>query len=228
MRSVSRLSVMIAVAGLCVLAEQSRGAYVTMTLNSVTPRQSISTTHNGGSSWQTINTGRLNWTGALTNPAGLRGSFSAFCIELTQSVSAGTTYSNTYEVIPLATGPLPAAAPNQPMGVDSAQLIGNLWDKHYTSLSTSNDFAAFQLCIWEIIYDAGLDLGAGDFRMRNNSTVQNLAQGWLNGLDPKEPVSASLFSLSSPTKQDMLVPTPGAASLLAGGLLGLAGRRRRK
>lgn len=218
--------VVIAAAGLLSIAGSASAAFVTMTLDSVNPKQSISTTRNGGSSWQTLSAGRFNWHGTITNPTGLQGNFAAFCIELTQSVSVGSTYSS-YEAIQLAAAPQPAASPYAPMGVDDARRISDLWEKHYSSLTTANDFAAFQLCIWEIVYDSGEDLSSGNFRMRNNNTVKNLGQSWLDGINDNAPIASYLYALSHPNKQDMLVPTPGAAGLMALGVV-VAVRRKRK
>jgi hypothetical protein len=224
----SRLSLIVSLAGLCALAGTAQAAFVTMTLSSVTPQEDVSLTRNGGTSWTTMPVGRFNWTGVPSNPVGLQGAFSGFCIELGQEVDVGVTYTNTFEPILLASSPLPAAAPDQPMGADSAQLIGNLWDNHLPLLSTTDDFAAFQMCVWEIVYDVGLDLGAGDFQMRNNATLQGLAQGWLNALNPMATVKTPLSALSSPSWQDMLIPSPGALPLLTSGLFTLTMRRRRK
>lgn len=216
----------IGVAGVLAAAGSASAAFVTMTLNDISPKQSISTTRNGGSSWQTLSAGRFNWTGAQTNPAGLKGDFAAFCIELTQSVSTGTAYSS-YEAIQLAAAPQPAASPYAPMGTNDARLISDLWVKHRQGLTTANDYAAFQIAIWEIVYDDGENLSAGQFRMRNNNTVLNLAQSWLNGLNKNAPIASYLYALSSANKQDMLVPAPGAAGLLGLGVV-MAARRRRK
>lgn len=207
-------------------AGMASAAPVTMTLDSITPKVNVSTSRNGGSSWQTLSAGRFNWHGTLTNPVGLQGNFAAFCIELTQSVSIGSTYSS-YDAIQLAAAPQPAASPYAPMGVDDARRISDLWEKQYSKLTTANDFAAFQLCLWEIVYDSGENLSSGNFRMRNNNTVRNLGQSWLDDINDNAPVAPYLYALSSPHKQDMLVPTPGAAGLMALGVL-VAVRRKRK
>lgn len=217
---------LIGATGILAAAGSASAAFVTMTLDSITPKVNISTTRNGGSSWQTLSAGRFNWHGAITNPVGLQGDFSAFCIELTQGVSVGNTYSS-YEAIQLAAAPQPAASPYAPMGVGDARLISDLWEKHRESLTTANDYAAFQIAIWEIVYDGGEDLSAGNFRMRNNNTVKNLAQGWLDGLNDEAPIATYLYALSHENKQDMLVPTPGAAGLMGLAVI-VAARRKRK
>lgn len=222
----SRLSALAVLIGTCVLAGVSQGAFVTMKLESASPTLDISLTRDSGMSWQTMTVGQFNWKGIVTNPIGLQDVFYGFCIELGQDVTVGLNYANVYEPVSLDGAPLPAVAPNQPMGIAAAHLINSLWSGHRAGLSTPEDFAAFQVCIWEIVYDPGLSLTADAFQIRDNPAVLALAQGWLNGLNPNAPLDPKLYALTALQFQDMLVPAPGALSLLAGGLIILARRRR--
>jgi len=94
-----------------------------------------------------------------------------WCIELDQYFSFGQDY--TYK----------ASLPNNAL----FSLLGKLFTETQGSeLSDTKHSAAFQLAIWEIVYDSGnLKLDSGSFKVTNDylhpETVE-LAQEWLDGL----------------------------------------------
>ena len=151
----------------------------------------------------------------------LEGHFTGFCIDFVQSISFGHTYAD-YAVVPVEQAGTPA------MGPAAAGMISELWGRHFTALETSTEYAAFQCSIWEILYDTDVNFSGGSFRMTSGS-VRTLAQTWVNELDGSPAFQASgLVAIRSPTAQDMIVPSPGSAVLVVGGMgVALVRRKRR-
>ena len=162
--------------------------------------------------------------GGSPNTGGFAGSWDTefinfWCIELTQHFGLGNTYNDYVASLP-----------------DNATftLLGQLFTEAYGSAtSNSTHSAAFQLAIWEIIYDPGLNLSQGTFRVTNpnghGSTVA-LAQFWLDNLHNYTD-SYNLVFLHSEHHQDfvtlgrpfdhLLVPEPGMLLLLGAGLVAM-------
>ncbi|MBL8764899.1 MAG: hypothetical protein JNM07_11580 [Phycisphaerae bacterium] len=162
----------------------------------------------------------------------LSGTISTFCTELTQSV---TTSFKTYTIRTVDQAPRPGGG----MGGDKAGLIYDLYNGAAERQYESNDkAAAFQLLIWEIVYDyngsslSSIDYSVGALRFTN------LGSGvvtWFNtfkALLGQHTVALYLRAATNDTKQDQLiriptqVPLPGSIGL---GIMGLSvmGLRRR-
>jgi hypothetical protein len=147
-----------------------------------------------------------------------------WCIELTQTFSFGGHYTNY----------TPSSASNT--------LLSKLFTEAFaSSVTDAKHSAAFQLAIWEIVYDSGdLHLDAGTFKVLNNyghpDTIA-LAQSYLDGLSTAL-ASYTLTYLSSPNHQDFVtastvpvppthpVPEPATAALLAAAFFCTAAVRR--
>lgn len=174
-----------------------------------------------------------------------------FCIELSGTQPLPPIGSNVvFDVVP------PAAAPtigNDPLKVAA---IGELYGRYFqtawldkNTFHGSVDSAAFQLALWELVYDgaASKNLGAGNFQAGGLGTYTTTAQNMLNSLNGSnafatnfggyELVALLAPATTDPTKaqdqvQDQLILRPKAvpappAVLLAGiGALALLGRAR--
>ncbi len=221
-----------ALCGTAVLAAGSASAgSVELRFDGVSPGEQVrvylDTDGNGSYDFnEKVNAGVMNWTNAGTG-----GQLETFCIELTQTISAGQ--QRTYAMHDDLT-----AAPRTDgviLSDTKADKLELFWGQYRDLVVDSDTASAFQVGIWEIVYDGDgvLDIqyGSGTFSVSSYSSYQDtfgIASQWLNGLDLNGE-RADLMALSNAHKQDQIteVPTPGAA---AAGLvlLGLATRRRRR
>ncbi len=231
--------------GCLVLASSVDASPVTATVNSnVPPDPTSATVTLGSTNYSTLGGGKFVWNVAPGgNPDGLAfrdnaggsstSSFVSFCLELTQNISNSTLYSMVS--FNLANAPVPSSSLT-PMGAVAAGLMQRMWYQQITSqptaatnpLNDSDAMAAFQMAIWELVYDSDTDLSLGTLNAPG-STIKNLAQSYLNAAvaDPNGP-KANLLALSlsdnPDTKVDFqdqvveIVPEP--ASILAWSLIG--------
>ncbi|MBY0112757.1 MAG: hypothetical protein K2Y21_08045 [Phycisphaerales bacterium] len=172
MRSLTTLSVVLACGTLASMA--SAVDTVRATFNSVSPNTSCEFSNDFGGTWKGTLAGGMNWTRDNVNPgtfAGLQGDFRTFCIEITQNVGFGNTYD--YLVID------PSDAPTfDPMGSFRAGQLSELFGRFYSGLTTGSDYGAFQMAVWEIVYEIGetpLNVDNGRFQIRNAAPEQAMA-----------------------------------------------------
>lgn len=165
-----------------------------------------------------------------TSNTGLAPSFRSFCGDFFQDVALGNDYTFT-----------PGALIDLPDVNSAVQVrkITELYDRFYDVATDAEKGGAFQLALWEILYDANnTDLSNGNFTAGGpgNPSSVPLAQSWLNLIgddsipDPER--KYTLTALLSPSAQDQIVPTadpvpaPAGVVLLVIGAAGLIARRR--
>ena len=192
---------------------QARGAYVTAEFQGIWGVQ-VGFTLNGTYSNDTY-AGKVFWK-TVSSDAGFSGVFQTFCLEPNQDLKIGTQY--TFNVGGIEGAPVPGPS----MGPDKADSVRELWAKFGDLLDTKTKAAAFQIAIWDIVYD--------DFTA-DPSAANTLAQEWLaqlNGLHNKK--ECPLTALTSQVNQDQITcfdtPVPPTLALAGIGLFSLLGYSR--
>ncbi len=167
-----------------------------------------------------VNTVKFSWTRTDTPGPGvdftIPNNFNTYCVDLAQYVSANTNY--TYNVVtPAAHG----------FTANQETLLSRLWATQFSNVDTANESAAFQVAVWEIVYDTNATLTSGTFVLNNASAVATLAQGWLNTItDANFSFNGTLPQISvleSSTAQDQITVLPSNVPAAGTGVLGLAG-----
>ena len=177
----------------------------------------------GQFSFNVINNGGVYWDTELN----------AFCIDVRNNLVTGQQV--VYDLV--------AAPPSTYLNSQQLSLIGRLFDARAGALGSAANDAAFQVALWEIIYDAGssaLNLATGNFSASQFASAVSIAQSWLSALSTVGTYTSSRYEffvlrpISPMQNQTLLtwrpvtVPEPATLSLLGAGLLlvGVIVRRR--
>jgi hypothetical protein len=242
-------------AGVLAFTSAANAASVTAKLTSVDMTSfSVTVVNSSGTYTESGGAGKFHWDGSVaggSNPTGLNGAFTSFCIDLKDWVSIGSTF--TYDLADLKSAPIlngAGAGINAGlaggMGATKANVLSLLFGQHYNDVVDAATAGAFQAAIWEIVYEdvvptftdydvTQLDPGSSTFGFKINSpgSVTSTANTWLHSLNSAGP-KMSLAAITSSTYQDQIVVVPTPTAVTAGfgllGTLGLAGlaQRRRK
>lgn len=182
--------------------------------------------------------------GGANNTPGYGGAFTSFCTDIKDFVSIGglATYNPAPTDIALApilngTGQTFNTDLAGGMGTVRASLLSLLYGQHYAdAITTADKSSAFQLAIWEIVYEpvatslATVNLsnynvtsfnGPGGLGFKASGGDTTLANTWLQNLN-LQGAGLSLAALSSTTYQDQIVVVPPPQAVFAGLALGVS------
>jgi len=220
------LAALVAVAGVAV-AGSANADTVTATFNGVSPGLNVSVNYDGalgGSAFnQATTAGRFNWTTTNTNPAppltvgsqvfNVGTQFITFCIELNQTIASGGSATFTVSSLTSAPGVGPT------ISAATALSIRELWEDDYyqhvignlNGAGLAQNAAAFQVAVWELIYDQGgaKNVSGGHITFISNPSVVQ-AQTWLSALDGTVGLT-NVITLTSQSSQDqsfIISPAP--------------------
>ncbi len=244
MRKAKLAALCLAVAGFLGLGNMARAETVTAKLVGLSPFAGGDLVLNG-TAISGDGVGELEWDGTgFGNNSPFNGPFTSFCIDLQEVIQFNNVYSFDLNAA-LSTAPKATAYPaplSGPMGPTKANEMSELFGSHFGSLSTADDLQAFQLAIWNIVYDTDATVSSGIFAVTGgiDSTAISEANSWLTeALDPSnlalhhdnQLVALTGIADSAPFPQDQIVHDPNIpidtgvplpSSLLAGSVL-LAG-----
>jgi MYXO-CTERM domain-containing protein len=100
-----------------------------------------------------------------------------------------------------------------------------LWAEYQPLVDNADKSAAFQVAVWEVAFDSGLDVSRGAFAVDSPSRVGALAQAWLDDVSSEdyEGSNAPVMVLFSETGMDMLTAIPMQVDVTSGGFGGGGG-----
>lgn len=223
------MRIAITMIGLILVSVSAHGSTISLSFerstlfnNGLSEVGNISLTETGGgpTAFPRVEAGEFRFN--VTSGNGMFGDeLLGFCIDVTEALKSSGEYS------------IVAIEDYEPFNAIIGW-IGNLYDSHYSNnFGSGGAAAAFQLALWEIIYDpASFNLNGGDFSATDStnsfSSGHSLASTWLSSLNDVGSSNYDFFVLlpDNPTDNQAIltwkpkaVPEPGALALIALGLL---------
>lgn len=170
--------------------------------------------------------------GAFTTSVNGGASFLSYCLDLTQSAPLGSSDSSYSRV---SGGSYSFANPA------AASSLSKLFTVAGSQVNSISSAAAFQLAVWEIIYEAPVNMysvlaGNAVFGVQDAREIATLTQAnsWLTALS-STPATAPISILASTERQDLVyggatapIPEPSTYALMIAGLAGLGFVARRR
>jgi hypothetical protein len=112
--------------------------------------------------------GQLQWSGNASNSSPFKGTFYTYCIDLLEDIGFWGNYN--FDITPLELAPkasaYPGGMPSTGMGSVKADEIAELYGLDYASTldrSSGVQREAFQLAIWNLVYDTDFTVDSGNF-----------------------------------------------------------------
>jgi hypothetical protein len=237
---------------------QAKFTGIDQTVFTVTVKNSSGTYNvtGGGGTFHWDGSTAVAGAGAASNAAGFQGLFDSFCIDIKDDVALGNVYQ--FNLASLSSAPILGTGINADltggMGSDKMNVLEHLFGQHLGNVNSTTAAGAFQLAVWEVVYDAlpsNLDavpsnvsqydvtsFNPGDATkgfMVGSSSIASQANNFLHDLNLASGPKLNLAALSSSTYQDQVVvvaaPLPAAAwggMALFGLVSGMKLRRMRR
>lgn len=158
--------------------------------------------------------------------AGLTKPFAAYCTELNQGFNPFPTGSLTYDVVNGATY----------FSATVYDRVGRLYSENIV-FDTAEKNAAFQIALWETIYETTTTLAVGDGNLAGSADFRTvaggtataatfaLAQTYLNNIATTtfDKSKVAIVVYTNPTSQDLIVAIPESSTymMMFGGLLAI-------
>lgn len=220
--------------GLLMASTPAAGAIITATFLGVNPGRSIyvydSSTSPALSRYARagVYNFKIEPGTTYTGLGAVGGTFTAFCIDLGNTIASNRTY--TWSVVDPSDAPNPSTYSDGHISAGELLALQRLIGAYpVSSLTTRQQAAAFQAAVWEIVNESGsvYNVTAGNFRAGGRLDTA-LANQMLAASASYQGPLPLLKALTSPCAQDMLVviPEPATLTILGAGIGILAHRWR--
>lgn len=188
---------------------------------------------------QNVNVGMITFSHSNLSgevPFDTTGNLQAFCIEFSQLLKVNQTMQYTI------------SAADQWFNASQVDAITRLYTGFANNTGTALHNAAFQLALWELVYDYNdnnwteLSFKSGVFQTHNKNNIANLALSWLGELKDIDS-KFSMYVMTNEFSQNQLVfsgisntsfneplpvSAPATLGILGLGLFAMAMRRRQR